>query len=690
VLSAKVPTICDHVIEISVTPNRPDALGHWGIARDLAPKLGREFAANALLNEEPNWRESRVDGNLVEIVAASCARYIGIVVEGVKVGPSDLATRVRLHRLQQRAISNVVDATNLALLGYGQPTHAFDLDRLSEHRVVVRVAHDDEPLVTLDQKSIVCTAQDLVIADAGRAQALAGVMGGAESMVSAETSRLLLEIAYFDPRTVRGSAKRHGFHTDASHRFERGVDHGERLEGAADLLVQEIVGSAGGRPLAHCDVSANRPAVPKIELDPRHVSRLLGVEVAAQESLRYLQGVGVSVDSSNAERWICTPPSGRPDLTRDVDLIEEIMRHRGLHDLPNRHNTPSLDLLPWPRSAVLVRQARLVDALRGLGVHEIISLAFCDAQLPSALMEMPAGARRVALKNPLRVQAGFLRHSLLPGLLEALARNRAHHQRALRLFEQGRVYRWAPTRGSDEARGIVGRPGDETLPDEPLHLDTIWYQPDASAGASTVHQLASAMLGVLRNLGWSCELRPIECPKAQLHPGVGASIFAAVGDAWRNVGFVGEIHPDLTAHYQLDGCGPIAYAHFELEHLVAWQMQAPLEIPRFPATSRDLALEMPLDMSAISAISALRAAASDVEGEIRLVVGDASIHAIEVLDDYRGAGLGENRKSLLFRLYYRSPARNVTDQEVQAVHDSIVSAACASLTQSSGMSVHPR
>ncbi|MCA9656960.1 MAG: phenylalanine--tRNA ligase subunit beta, partial [Myxococcales bacterium] len=318
----EVPGIVDAVLEIGVTPNRPDALGHVGVARDVAVKLGGALRLPALA--QPDVPE---EAALVTLDAGDrCGRYFGYVLDGVKVGPSPLWMRVRLHRLGLRAINNCVDITNYVLMEQGQPLHAFDRARLTEGRVVIRMASAKEAFSALDGSEHELTAEDLVIADAAIPQALAGVMGGAKSMVHEGTDAILLEAAWFHPAGIRASSKRHGISSDSSYRFERGVDHGAGLERAALRAIELFTALAGATCRARAESVGERPPQPRIDLRLSRVHHLLGMPVGADEAARILAGLGVEVAREPVGVWRCVAPTHRPDLTREVDLIEELMR----------------------------------------------------------------------------------------------------------------------------------------------------------------------------------------------------------------------------------------------------------------------------------------------------------------------------------------------------------------------------
>ncbi|PRQ06663.1 phenylalanine--tRNA ligase subunit beta [Enhygromyxa salina] len=676
-----VPGIRDAVIEISVTPNRPDALGHLGVARDLALALGCELTlppVSEVTTGEPM-------PTLVTLEAGDrCPRYLGYALEGCRVGPSPLWLRVRLHRVGLRPRNNVVDVTNFVLFETGQPMHAFDRQRLSGERVVVRQAAAGEPITTLDDTKLELDPDDLVIADAKTPQALAGIMGGEGSMVEAATTRLLLEVAFFEPRAIRRSARRYGLRTDSSHRFERQVDFAAQLELAAARAVSLLQQLSGARCVGHCDARAELPVPAQISLDPDHVGRLLGMDVSASEIARILQGLGVSVDRTNPQAWRCEPPSYRPDLGRDVDLIEEVMRHHGLDELPARHSSSPEELPVLPEDPLRALANALTDGLRACDLHEHVSLAFTAEEHTLPFVSEFQATQLVRPVNPMRSQQGCMRPHLLPGLLDAVAYNLGRHTRPLGLFEVGRVYLWPLT--SDDAPDS-GNPTDEVdryLPTEPSRAAAIRAQ--RVSGDSPTGELARALTrdlsATLARVGLPAQLRAPTQPRPWLHPGVQVGLW--IGD--REVGVAGELHPDLLAGRDL-GEFELGYGELWLEALPPLPTVQFQDVARFPATTRDLSLDLDTRISSAEVLAALTRAAEsaaapgDVQDPPRLANADEPRRPIELLEDYRGAGIESGRHALLLRLNYRAGQRSVTDAEVQALHDKVVAGALEQLTR---------
>jgi len=688
-LHTLVPGIVDTILELGVTPNRPDALGHVGVARDVAAQLtSRTTSGGGLKRARLRATVATTDAQLVTIEAPDgCGRYLGYAVEGVRVGPSPLWLRVRLHRLGLRPISNVVDITNLVLMEYGQPLHAFDRDRLVGGRVVVRRARHGEGLRTLDAVERALDARDLVIADAEDAQAIAGVMGGATSMVHAGTTQILLEAAWFAPAGIRASARRHGLGTDASYRFERGVDHGVGLEHAALRALNLLEELGGGRCVARHEAIGVRPPRAKISLRPARAEQLLGVAVPAVEARAVLRGLEVEVDERDPDNWACLAPTHRPDLQREVDLIDELLRHHGLDHVPAQACVPREARPAASADPMSVRCDHVADGLREAGLQEIVSLAFvAEDKLRHFEAEVPED-RYVRVANPMR-GAGVMRTHMLPGLLDALAHNVARHGRAVRLFEIGRVYAW-PEGQVDAARFAAGTQAvDVQLPVECTRAGVLLYA--GTRGHADPRTVTGAVAHVLGRLGHRLHLSRGTGGRGYLHPGVQVEL-AITGAAHTVVGFAGELHPALVAAWGLPDGARVVYGELDLEAVPDAAVATAREIPRFPATSRDLSLEIPVALPAAEVVAALRdAARAGVSmGEDPARLQGSGEGGVEVLEDYRGAGVPDAHRALLLRLHYAAGGRSVTDAEVSALHAAIVEHACAHL-RAQAPSVRPR
>jgi phenylalanyl-tRNA synthetase beta chain len=637
----------DSVFTLGLTPNRPDCLSHIGVAREAAALCHGRFAPVAApLAEGDEPTSSRTS---VEISAAErCPRYAARIVEGIAVGLSPSWLRRRLELCGIRSINNVVDATNYVLLELGHPLHAFDLDRLAEQRIVVRTAGEGETMTTLDGQERRLHVEDLVIADAERAQALAGVMGGADSEVSDRTKRLLLESAYFDPRGIRRTARRHGLHTEASHRFERGADP-EVVLRALDRVAGLIVELAGGRVLRGAvDAYPLRVRRPEIRLSWGRLEALLGTPVAADEAIELLARVGVGCPSRDEEGGAFQPPSWRPDLERDVDLIEEVARLRGYEKIPATLPAIRLSAVPEARPA-RVRSTRVaVDVLTACGLSEAVNFSFVAPKAIAALRfpEDDRRARPLPLRNPISEEMSVLRTSLLPGLLQNAAHNLRHGVQEIHLFEVGRVF-WP-------------LPG-ERLPEERLVATLIrtGRRPGAGWDGSDAPVDFFDVKGAVEELLAAFGAREASFVRAEvpfLHPRASAEVRAFD----EPLGVLGEIHPQVLEGFDLGA--RVFSAEVDLSTLAGLSRETPrfADLPRFPPVFRDMAV-----------VVAAQVAWREIR-EIALAAGAGITRDLRVFDVYTGAPVPEGKKSVAFAVTYQAPDRTLTDEEVGAVHEGIL------------------
>jgi phenylalanyl-tRNA synthetase beta chain len=663
-LSDAIPAAHDHVLDINVTANRPDALGHVGLAREAAALFDLPFALPALADvlAETTSSAGGVLGDALHVKvedAEGCPHYGAAAITGVKVGPSPANVRYRLAALGVRSISNVVDVTNLAMLGYGHPMHGFDLDRLGD-TIVVRRARAGEKLTTLDGVERTLDPSDLIIADAEKPIALAGVMGGASTEVHAGTTRVAFECAYFDPRTVRRSARRHGMHTEASHRFERGVDPGDVEEVLAHALATTRA-LAGGTALdGMIHVRADRPRPQPIKLERRKMDRLLGVSHDWSAALSLLERLGCTVHGTpDGESAELRPPTHRPDLQRPVDLIEEVARVRGIDAIPAELPPirASRDVGGREELELNVREAAV-----SLGLSEAVTFAFVS---PEDLANAKAPPAFVTLKNPLAVTQSVMRTRLLPGLLQAVGRARRHGVKDARLFTIGRTYLSPEGRAHDDA-GDPGQPAGAWPVDERTTFAAVlvgerpaWlHKPESldvwDLTATAVELVARATRGV-----WKATVeRSDEVP--HLHPR-GAAKLVARG---QTLGTLGPLHPDVIEAFDL--AAPVFVVEIDLEPL-----RAPLgaadrvvyrPIPRFPASTRDLAVVVKDDVQAGAVVDEARRAAGDLGQEVSL------------FDRFTGGSIPAGHTSLALRVVYRASTRTLTDAEVDARHAEVTQA----------------
>jgi phenylalanyl-tRNA synthetase beta chain len=640
-----VPSASDVIYEINVTPNRPDALGHLGIARDLAALYGLPFGRGA---DAPASGGAAGPGEAAIRLTLDdrerCPHYGAAILEGVTVGPSPRWVQHRLFSLGIRPVSNLVDVTNLLLLERGQPMHAFDLDRVGGGEIRIRRARSGERLETLDGKERRLVEDDLVIADAQAPLALAGVMGGAGSEVSAATTRVLLECAYFEPRGVRRASRRHGLHTEASHRFERGVDPGGVRASLGRALALALELSPGARVAGESHALGAAPRQVEVLLRGNRLDALLGVKVPFGEAAGILERLGCEelARSSEPPALRVRVPSFRPDLTREADLIEEVARIRGLEAIPA--SLPPI--VPQAPRATGELEGRLRRAAVELGLTEAVTYAFVS---PRELEALSAPVAVVKLSNPLTEERSVMRTTLLPGLLEALARARRHGERGARLFTVGKAF-LAPDAG-------------ESLPFEQRGLAVVMAGPrPAYLAKAEEHDVfdakATALELVERATRRRASVRAAEGPQrpAHLHPRGAAQVLVD----GRLAGHFGPLHPDVIERLDLGGGAVVIELDLEALEGVGRRTPQAAHVPKLPAVTRDLAFEVDDALPA-----------GTIEQMIREAAGELC-EQVEVFDLFRGGNLPAGRKSLAFHIVYRDPrdaageagARTLTDAEV--------------------------
>jgi phenylalanyl-tRNA synthetase beta chain len=623
----------DVVMDFDVTANRPDCLSMIGIAREIATAYGRPMKAGT---EVPALRPSAELPVTIEDPGL-CPRYAAALAD-VTVGPSPQWLQDRLTACGIRSISNVVDITNYVLLELGQPMHAFDLAKLGGGAIVVRRAKAGETIKTLDGKMRTLKPEMLVIADATRAQAIGGVMGGADSEVDAGTTRIVFEAAYFKPSSVRATSKALGLKTDASTRFERGMDvtaPARAMARACQLLEQIGAGKAAGT--IHDVYPAPQPPA-ALTLDRARVPGLLGMDVPDAGVERILTSLGFKV-APGAAGWKVTAPSWRVDIKRQVDLIEEVGRHHGFEHLPSTF--PGVQQAPASSDPRIVRDRRVRTALLGMGFSEAITFAFIEAVAAEPFL---ANHAPVALANPLSEKFAVMRPSLLPGVIDAVSHNRRHGSRDVQLFEigtrfspngetRGAAFAWTGLATADhwsgarrdvdffDLKGVVEQLAASSLVSPAFAEADVPYLVKGRAAAITVNGQPVGVFGLLASA-------------------VGDRRDLPAGDEV----YVAELNLDvLTAHAPADALRAAA-------------------LPRFPWVVRDVSVLVDDSLSA-----------GTVRGTIRSAAPGTLIDVRE-FDRYQGKGIPDGKVSLSFRLTFQSPERTLTDEEVQAGMQHIIDA----------------
>ena len=650
----------DTILELNVTPNRPDCLGHVGVARELVALFPEETLSLRLGDAafEEGGPEIATMSSVELVDAAGCPRYLARVVEGIAIGPSPLAVRLQLQALGVRAINNVVDATNLSLLETGHPLHAFDLDKLAGHRIVVRAARPGEIIVTLDGQERALGPDDVAICDAERPVAVAGIMGGRDSEVTQATTRILLESAYFDGGRIRRTGRRLGLHTEAAHRFERGADPNAGVEYSSRRCTHLIVSLAGGRVARGALDAYPAPIAPvRLTLRPARTDLVMGMHVPVAEQVRRLAAIGITaVEGAYVE---CTVPTFRPDVTREIDLIEEVARLGGIDGVPA--TLPPLRAIPRDRHDR--RPERVRDALVALGFSEAITYSFVHPGMAAPQSALDGAHDPIRIENPLRLEQSALRQSLLAGLFALAGRNLAHGIGDQRVFEVGTVF---PPR--DAAPGAAAI---DTLPRERRHVAGVlvgrrpstgekdWLKPGESVDFYDVKGVVDALLGALRAPAVTWHTLGADRAGKSLHPLRSAMI---VLDGVP-IGVAGELHPD-SRREMLERSGlDIAAVAFEID---LSRVGAPRgvragELPRFPGSSRDLSFFVARGVPSADLEAAMR-------GISELLV------EMRPLEDYREDRVPSDKKGMLYTLSYRATDRTLTDDEINRAHARVVDA----------------
>jgi phenylalanyl-tRNA synthetase beta chain len=636
----------DLVFEIEVTTNRPDWLSHYGVAREVASIYSRPLKPPSFrLDESGAFASSEVS---IEISDTDlCARYCARVIEKVEVKPSPEWLARRLQAVGVRAINNIADITNYVLMELGQPLHAFDLARLGAHKIIVRRARPGERIRTLDGIDRTLSPDNLVIADATAAVALAGVMGGASSEISTETRSVLLESAWFDPLSIRRTSKAQGLHTEASHRFERGADI-EMAPFAADRAASMIAELAGGevRPTL-IDVYPRSYAAPELLLRAKELLRILGTEIAAGEVERILRSLGFEIESRDRASWHVKPPSWRVDIRREVDLIEEVARIHGYDRLPSRIRPapPRVD-----HDDRRPKELAISSTLVGLGYREIIANSMVDPAENRCFTD----ARPVQLLNPLSQESSAMRLTAIPGMLRALKWNLDRGHTDLRLFETGRTYAPAANGGS------AGLPIERRV----LSLGLTGNRRSANVHDSAKPLDFFDLKGDLEELLQEFDLRQFRFEPRNgeyFEPGM-AGRFLMDG---KSGVFLGELRDEIAGHYKLRQ--PVWLAEVDIDALCEYPLRSPRFVPysKYPAVTRDFSLIVPEELTYAALQDAI------------LQQGQSVIENMEPVDIFRGGSIPAGHYSLLLRITLHSLTHTLSGSEVDEASRQIIESLAA-------------
>jgi phenylalanyl-tRNA synthetase beta chain len=648
-------TAAGPLLDAELTSNRADCLGHYGIAREAAALY--RLALKPVEAYPREVTEYATTATRVEIESPElCGRYTARVLRGVKVGPSPDWLRRRLEALGQTPINNVVDATNYVMLELGHPLHAFDMDLLVERRMVVRRARAGEKMRTLDGIERALTAEMCVNADATRAVGIAGVMGGAETEIRAATNTLLLEAAWFDPISVRRTSKALGLRTEASMRFERGAD-AEMAEMASRRCAELIQQLSGGEVLAGVvDVFPGRVSPPAINLTRKELLRVMGADVPDADIEEILSALGfapVRVDSTQGSAasllagWTCRRPSWRGDVTREIDLIEEVARLYGLDKFPAR--LPAARL-PAARLEYAEAEDRLRERLIGLGYQEIITIPIVDEARDVVFRDANAAPARIA--NPLAEDASVMRSTGVVTMASALEWNLNHGQRNVRLFEIGKTYRWSaaePVETRVLTLGATGLAREKGIAES----ERAFVFADLKGDLDQIGHLVGGFL-------WSAGAPP------WLHPAHAGTIsLSGEGAAARSIGLAGQMARRATERFKLRQDAFVA--ELELDPLCAGYRAARMALrykplSRFPAVERDFSLVLADATTFASVVEAIRG------------LGIVEVSAIHAVDLFRGKNVPQGKFSLSVRVLFESHQATLTEAQLTDFSSRIVAA----------------
>jgi phenylalanyl-tRNA synthetase beta chain len=626
------------LLELEITPNRPDLLSHYGVAREvtaLRAKPLKPIAPSPAQAAEPASSAAQVEIKDPDL----CHRYAALILRNVKIGPSPAWLARRLEACDIASINNIVDVSNYVLLELGHPTHAFDLDTLAEKRIVVRRARAGESLITLDGVQRPLKPDHLVIADARRPVGLAGIMGGAETEISFQTKNVLLESAWFDPLTVRRNAKDFGLRTEASYRFERGMDL-ESPVWAARRCAELILELAGGELLAGAVDAYPRPwQAPVIPLRQSEIERILGASLPATVVERILTALGFKGARADEDSWQVVAPSWRRDVSREIDLIEELARHHGYDKIPAR--LPPMRQ-PVVRPAHATAEARLRASLEAQGYDEAVSFSLVNPAEAEAFLA--AGEALAPIQNPLSEEVSVLRPSGLLSLTKALAWNVNRGQRHLRYYELGKAYA-VPERQFRERR-LLTLAGTGALREKGVHESEQPFD-------------LFALKGTLETLLELFDLPAVEfrsCDVAYFQAGERAAIFAGE----QKLGVLGRLSPELAARFKLRQKAYLAEIDLEALFAAGLRPRRYQPLSRFPAVARDFSLVLAETLSF---------------GAVRSVIESlklSTLVSITAVDSFRGGQLPAGHYSLLVRVVFQSPERTLTEEQIRSHSERIV------------------
>ena len=643
--------LSDTVFEIELTPNRPDCLSVIGVAREIA-------AIENTRLKYPDFKLDDKSNKISELASVKieapdhCPRYVARLLEDIKIKPSPFWLQERLLSVGLRPINNIVDITNFVLMETGQPLHAFDFDRLAENRIVVRTADPGETFVTLDQKERVLDPEMLMICDGEKAVAVGGVMGGLNSEIEDDTTRVLLESAYFNPVSVRRTSKRLGLSTDAAYRFERGVDPEGQIA-AANRAAKLMAELGGGRLIGGLiDAYPQKQTVKGVKLSVKNTNRLLGTRLTRREIENFLKSIEFKVEKPGTKKdrdtLKVTPPSFRVDISRPEDLMEETARLLGYNNIPTTFPAMPASGRSSHKQIDLRNRVRMLMA--GLGFREAINYSFAHKQSCDKLRIDSTDPRRlmVDILNPLTEDQAAMRTSLVPGLLGTMHHNLSQQMKNLKIFEIGKIFiNENPHHLPKETEILAG------LWTGSRH-DASWHDTGAHCDFYDIKGMVEGLLAALRLDGVQFSRLP-ENQCTYTKPGYTAQILC--NDI--RIGLVGEIHPQVLANYDLKQAAFLFEIHFDDLIPLIKDITHSKPIPKFPAVVRDITIIVDNDLETQEIISAVQ----DQSEEL--------VENFMLLNVYEGRPIAPGKKSVSLRVTYRSSQKTLEDEDVTPIHHSV-------------------
>jgi phenylalanyl-tRNA synthetase beta chain len=643
----------ERVIELEITPNRPDCLSLIGVAREMAVLYGTMLRMPKVdLVEGADAVEDQIEVRVLQ--AEKCPRYTARVLMGAKVGPSPEWMVKRLEAAGIRSINNVVDITNYVMLETGHPLHAFDKRLLAGHTIVVRTAEQGEKMVTLDGRERELSESMLVIADEKRALAVAGVMGGSDSEISDATTDILLEAAAFETSSVRHTAKALGLITDSSYRFQRGVNESS-VEWASRRAVSLLAELTGATVCAGVvDVRASAPATVKIPFSWRRIEDQIGAGIPVDRMRAIFAALEIGVEADDGEQAVAVVPSFRLDLEREVDLVEEVARIHGVDQVPAK--TPLAKVIPGADDSRVRAVRELRGRLQGLGVCETLNYTLVNHGLLD-LFNRSNRERREELPHPISMDQSVLRTSLIPQLVESLGRNFSRQIREACFYELGRVF---------------NRVEDELIQSEQLSLGMmgpVGRNALQKRGVVTEEEMFVWMKGLVEQLLVAQGVSSI-CFAVEDAPEFEAGRALAVFDGKRFVGRMGLVNRAAREEWRLTG--PVAVAELEVEALLsyAFSISKVEEVAQFPSMSRDIALVLDAAVQHEDVVKLIKKANPD------------DLESFSLFDVYQGKGIESGKKSLAYTFVYRSAKQTLTDKKVNKAHQKLMEYLCKELNAS--------